>query len=331
MVENSAVEPIPGTQTLSAPSLSAIEMARERISEFAIRTPLLRLNHDGPMEIYIKLEQLQPVGSFKIRCAANALLCLGEAARQRGVITASAGNFAQGLAYVGRRLGIHVTALVPETAALSKIQALERLGVTIQRMPYERWWSILENPAANEFQEQFIHPCADAAVLAGNGTIGLEILDELSPAAIFAPYGGGGLAVGIAAAIKARRAATRVFAAESEAGTPVAAAFAAGRPVPVPFNSNTFITGMGSPQVLAPMWPLVHGLLDGAVSTSLNAVAAAIRLLIERHHVVAEGAGAVPVAAALDNETLQGPIVCVLSGGHLDKSQLVRILGGDPC
>jgi threonine dehydratase len=314
--------------TVTAPSLEEIEKARTRIASLAIRTPLLRLQHESPREIYLKLELLQPVGSFKLRCAANALLCMGQETRGRGVVTASAGNFAQGLGYAAGRLGVHATAVVPETAAHSKIQALERLGVAIDPRPFSEWWSILENPAAHGFDDRFVHPFANTAVLAGNGTIGLEILDEMDPATVLVPYGGGGLATGIAAAMKARKSGVRVLAAESEAGTPVAAALAADKPVVVPFDSKTFITGMGGPQVLEPMWPLVRSLLDGAVCASLASVAAAIRLLVERHHLVAEGAGAAPVAAAMADEKLRGPIVCIISGGHLDPKHLATILNG---
>ena len=317
-------EPAPAV----APSLAAVEAARKRIAGFAIRTPLVRLQHDGVAEIYLKLELLQPIGSFKIRGAANALLAMAEETRRRGVITASAGNFAQGLGYAAGQLGISITALVPETAAQSKLQALERLGVAIDRRPYAQWWSILQNPAAHGFDERFVHPCADAAVMAGNGTIAIEILEEINPRSVLVPYGGGGLAVGIAAVIKARSPSIRVLAAESEAGTPVAGAFAAGAPVVVPFDKDTFITGMGSAQVLPVMWPLVRTLLDGAVSASLQSIAAAIRLVVERHHVVAEGAGAAPVAAALAGKAGSGPIVCIVSGGHLDARHLVTIMNG---
>lgn len=311
--------------TLTLPLLSEVEAARERISGFAIRTPLVRLNCDAPRPIYLKLEMLQPIGSFKIRCAANALLARSEQIRASGIVTASAGNFAQGLGYVASQLGVRVKSLVPESAAQSKLQALERLGVEVERIPYREWWSILENPTA-QHGASFIHPCADPAVLAGNATIALEILEELEPAEVFVPYGGGGLLTGIAATLKSQLPGAKAFGVESTAGTPLAAAFAAGKPVPVAFDNATFITGMGSPQVLAPIWPLVRAWVDGAVSVQLADVAAAIRLLIERHHLIAEGAGAVPVAAALARAEGDGPIVCVLSGGHLDTSHLLQIL-----
>jgi len=313
---------------LTPPLLSEVEAARERIADFAIRTPLVRLNCDASRPIYLKLEMLQPIGSFKIRCAANALLARSEEIRFMGVTTASAGNFAQGLGYVASRLGVRVKSLVPDSAAQSKLQALERLGVSVERIPYRQWWSILENPAAHGYGAGFIHPCADPAVLAGNATIALEILEEVDPAEVLVPYGGGGLLTGIASTLKSQLPGAKVFGVESTAGTPLAAALAAGKPVAIAFDNSTFITGMGSPQVLAPIWPLVRSWVDGAVCVELSAVSSAIRLLIERHHLIAEGAGAVPVAAALSRTEHGGPIVCVLSGGHLDTTHLVQILEG---
>jgi threonine dehydratase len=313
----------------TAPCLADVESARARLEGIITRTPLLRLQHDGPQEIYLKLELLQPVGSFKIRCAANAILCMPAEDRKRGVATASAGNFAQGLGYAGRQLGVHVTSVVPETAAASKLQALERLGVTIDRRPYAQWWSVLESPEAHGFGGNFIHPFLGTPVLAGNGTIALEILDEVKPGTVLVPYGGGGLITGIAAAMKALAPEVKILAAESAAGTPVAAAFAAGQPKTVPFDSGTFITGIGSPRVFEPIWDILQPLLDGSLCASLPSIAAAIRMLVDRHHIVAEGAGAASVAAALANKDLPGPVVCIVSGGHLDPKHLTAILNGE--
>jgi threonine dehydratase len=314
---------------LQMPTRGQIDDARRRIAPYAIRTPLIRLRHDGGAPIYLKLELLQPVGSFKIRCGANAILSMDAETSRRGVITASAGNFAQGVGYAARQLGIQATTIVPDTAAASKLAALKSLGVTIETVPYPDWWRILEDPAREGFGAGFIHPVADPAVLAGNATIGLELLEDLPDlATVLVPYGGGGLAVGIAAAIKPAKPDIRILAVETEAGTPVAAAFANDGPIAVPFDSGTFITGMGSGHMLPSMWPLVRRLLDGAVQTSVAETAAAIRLLAERHHLIAEGAGAAPVAAALGAGDTDGPIVCIVSGGHLGSRYLIEILQG---
>jgi threonine dehydratase len=311
------------------PDRQEIEAARRRIAGIAARTPLVPLDHGGDQPIYLKLELLQPVGSFKIRCGANAVLVMDPAIRSRGVVTASAGNFAQGVGFAARRLGISATAVVPDTAARSKLEALRSLGVDIETVPHAAWWRILEDPAGEGYVEGFVHPVADPAVLAGNATIGLELLEDLPElATVLVPYGGGGLATGIAAAIKPARPEARILGVETEAGIPLAAAFARGAPVVVPFEGTTFVTGMGSRQVLPRMWPLVRRLLSGAVCTTLAETAAAIRLLIERHHVVAEGAGAAPVAAALAGAAGPGPIVCIVSGGHLDSVHLSKILQG---
>jgi len=313
---------------LTPPSLELIEAARGRIAGTALRTPLVRLAHPGDAEVYLKLESLQPVGSFKIRGAANAVLSLGGAARAAGVVTASAGNFAQGLGYVARRLGVQTTAMVPDNAATGKLRALEQLGVKLEYLPYAQWWEIVQHSPAHESAAHFIHPSADVDVMAGNGTIALEILEEIRPTCVLVPYGGGGLAVGIAAALKGKGCDARVLGSESTAGTPLAAAWGAGRPVEVDFNAPTFVRGIGSTQVLPVMWPLVSKLLHGAVSASPASIAAAIRLLVEKHHIVAEGAGAAPVAAALEGCLGAGPIVCIVSGGHLDNGDLLTILSG---
>lgn len=306
-------------------SVSAFTDAAERIAGLAVRTPLLRLQVDSAYPVYLKLENLQPIGSFKIRCAANALLARANLA-EGTVSTASAGNFAQGLAYAGRHLGIAIRTFVPESAANSKIEALERLGAKVERIPYADWWSMLANP---QDDPMFVHPAADPDVLAGNGTIGLEILQDLPDVAtVLAPYGGGGLSVGIAAALHASGSTARVCASESEAGAPLQAAFEAGEPTRIDFDPQTFITGMGGPEVLSAIWPLAQRHLAGSQVVSLREVADAIRLLAERHHVIAEGAGAAPVAAAL-SQPRTGPTVCVISGGHLDPKHLVAILNGD--
>lgn len=305
------------------PDRAAIDAARERIRDLAVRTPLIRLQGGARDDIYLKLETLQPVGSFKIRCAANALLSRGDACRD-GVSTASAGNFAQGLAYAGRARGIPVTAYVPDTAARSKVEALERFGAKVVSLAYDDWWAMLAEPPTDP---AFIHPVIENEVLAGNATIGAEVLEDLPEAAtVLVPYGGGGLACGIAAALKAHGSEGVVIASETEAGAPVRAAFAAGEPVTVPFVPS-FITGMGGPTVIPSMWPLVRRLVAGTALVSLAETAAAVRLLAERHHVIAEGAGAAPVAAALAGDH-PGPVVCIVSGGHLDAAHLAIILAG---
>lgn len=311
--------------TPALPSATAIADAARRIAPLAIRTPLIRLQADDRDDIYLKLEMLQPIGSFKIRCAANALLRRVEAG-QTTVSTASAGNFAQGLAYAGHALGIPVTTFVPEGAAESKLAALRRFGTSIIRLPYAQWWSML---ADGSNDPAFIHPVADSDVIAGNATIALEIADELSDAAsVIIPYGGGGLTTGIATGLKTCGSSARIIVSETEAGTPVRGAFAAGEPVTVPFDTTSFITGMGGPAVIPAMWPHVRSLVDDTALVSLTETAAAVKLLVERHHLIAEGAGAAPVAAALARSDA-GPVVCIVSGGHLDPGHLITILGGD--
>jgi threonine dehydratase len=309
--------------------LSAIEAARERIAGAAIRTPLVRLHVEtSPAEIYLKLENLQPVNSFKIRGATNAVMLAPAAERAKGLVTASAGNMAQGVAWAARALGIPATIVVPEHAPEAKLAAIERLGGRVVKLPYDDWWNVIVTSRADGIEGLFVHPVQDAGVMAGNGTIGLEILEDLpDPDAVVIPYGGGGLTVGIASAIRALRPETKIFTAEPETGAALAAAFAAGHPAEVDYRPS-FVDGSGSRRVLDTMWPLVAPLVDGALAIGVGEVAAAVRLLAERARVIAEGAGALAPAAALSGRVGPGKIVCVVSGGNINLSKLAEILGG---
>lgn len=311
-------------------TLAAIEAARERIASRALRTPLIRLQtEDAPAQIYLKLETLQPVNSFKIRGAASAVLLAAPEERAQGLVTASAGNMAQGVAYVARELGLPATILVPETAPEAKLAAITRLGGTVRKLPYDEWWQTIVTGRADGIPGLFVHPVQDPAVIAGNGTIGLEILEDLpDPDVVVIPYGGGGLTCGIASAIKAIRPETRIVTTEPEGAAAMAAAKSAGRPVDVEFRPS-FVDGAGSRRVLDSMWPLVAPLVDDALAMRLEDVAAAVRVLAERARVIAEGAGALAPAAALTGQAGRGKVVCVVSGGNINLSKLAQILLDD--
>ncbi len=286
----------------------------------------MRLPVEGPAEIFLKLECLQPIGSFKLRGAGNAVALADPAALARGVCTASAGNMAQGLAWNARRLGIPCTVIVPDHAPKAKLDAVERLGARIIRVPVERWWRVLEEHGYPGVEGLFVHPVADRAVIAGNGTIGLEILEDLPEAdAVLVPWGGGGLSCGIAAAVRALRPEAKVFGCEIETAAPLSASLAAGRPVEVAYTPS-FVDGIGARGLLPEMWPMARELLAGAIVVSLEETKAALRLLVSRAHVVAEGAGAVPVAAALSGRAGGGKLVAVVSGGNIDPERLAEIL-----
>lgn len=316
-------------RTIEAPRLDDIRAARLRIAGSAIRTPLVRLNVlDPPADIWLKLENLQPIGSFKLRGASNAMGLLSEAELKRGVYTASAGNMAQGVAWNARRLGIPCTVVVPDHAPQTKIDAVLRLGATIVREPWDAWWQVFVDHRHPDVDGTFIHPVSDTTVMAGNGTIGLEILEDLPDVeAILIPYGGGGLSCGIASAIRALKPGVRILACEIETAAPVSASRAAGRAVQVDYTPS-FVDGIGAKGVLDEMWPLTSRLLDGTCVVSLAETAAAIKLLVERNRVVAEGAGGTSVAAAMAGKGGSGRIVCVVSGGNIDGRKLVTILEG---
>jgi threonine dehydratase len=315
---------------IEAIPLAEIRAARERIAGLIVRTPLIRLNvEDAPAEIFLKLENLQPIGSFKLRGAGNAMAKADPKALARGVYTASAGNMAQGVAFAARRMKIPCSVVVPDHAPRTKLEAIERLGGRIVPVPFERWWQVLVEHEYPGMEGVFIHPVSDPDVIAGNGTIGLEILEDLPDVdAIAVPYGGGGLSSGIAAAVRALRPGTRVFACEVETAAPLSAALRAGSPQEISYTPS-FVDGIGGRGLLAEMWPLVSKSLDGALVMSLSEIAGAVRILATRNRVIAEGAGATPVAAALSGKAGSGKVVCVVSGGNIDAAKLCKILEGD--
>lgn len=310
--------------------LSAIQAAATRIAGTAVRTPLIRLQVNAPAELWLKLETLQPIGSFKIRGALNAVRSLTPEQLARGVYTTSAGNMAQGLALAAREAGVPCKVFAPDHAPTTKLEAMRRLGATPVLLPYADWWrGMCEHGVAGE-TGTFVHPGADSTVMAGNGTIGIEILEDLPDVdVILVPYGCGGLACAIASAARALRPATRVFAVELEGRAPFAAALHAGHPIEIDYTPS-FVDGMGGKRVLDEMWPMARELLAGSLEVTLEQVAAALRLTAERTRVIAEGAGASTVAAALAHAGTLGVkrIACVVSGGNIDTNKLTVLLSG---
>ena len=318
---------------LIAPTLEEIRAARDRIQGASIPTPLLKYESDpGEPEIYLKLENLQPIGSFKLRGALNKIRALSKSALADGVYTASAGNMAQGVAWAARELGVPARVVVPDTAPQAKLDAIGRLGAEIIRVPYDEWWSTMKNHGRPGMRGAFIHPFADRDVMAGNGTIALEIQEAIGDVdAILVPWGGGGLACGIASAVRDLAPSTTVYACEVVGAAPLSASLAAGRPVEIE-NCRTFVDGIGGRGVFPEIWPLARELVAGSLTVSVEQVAEAVCLLARRARVVAEGAGACPLAAALTDGIDFGkagkPVVCIVSGGNIDSSVLATILSG---
>jgi threonine dehydratase len=310
------------------PTLPDIRQAQARIAGVALRTPLMRLNADAPAEVWLKLENLQPIGSFKIRGAANAMAQLMPADLARGVLTASAGNMAQGVAWCARDRRIPCTVIAPDTAPAAKTQAIERLGARVIKEPFERWWQVFQDRAYPGVEGTFIHAFDDDRVMAGNGTIGLEVLEDLPDVdTVVIPWGGGGLASGIATALRALRPECRIHAAEVETAAPLAPSLAAGSPQVVDYRPS-FVDGIGSRTVFPRMFERAQRLLDGSLVASLAEVAVAVALLAERAHVIAEGAGACALANALAGRAGGGKVVCIVSGGNIDANRLCEALAG---
>ena len=307
--------------------LAEIEAARERLVGAVVRTPLVRLElEDAPAEIYLKLENLQPIGAFKLRGAGNALLLASPEELERGVWTASAGNMAQGVAWWARRLGVRCTCVVPDTAPETKLAAIRRLGSDVVAVPFEVWWEVFRTHEHEGLVGRFVHAFSDEAVMAGNGTVGLEIHEDLPDAdAVVVPYGGGGLTCGIASALRELAPECKVFAAEVATGAPLEPSLAAGKPVRVDYEPS-FVDGIGSPEVFPEMFDLTRELVDGALVAGVDEITDAVRILAERARVVAEGAGAAALAAALAGGAGGGKVVCVVSGGNIDASKLAAII-----
>jgi threonine dehydratase len=312
------------------PALADIEAAAARISGTVVRTPLVRLEADSGLgRIYLKLETLQPIRSFKLRGAGNALALVDEEELRDGLWTASAGNMAQAVAWHASRRGIACTVVVPETAPQTKLDAVGRLGARIVAVPVETWLEVFSTRTYPGMNGVFVHPFSDPDVIAGNGTIGLEIVEDLPEVdAVLVPYGGGGLCCGIASALRALVPRCRIYACEVETAAPLKASLEAGEPVEVD-HMPSFVDGIGAPRVFPEIFALVRQLVEGSIVVSLDAVASAIRLLVERAGIVAEGAGASSVAAALSGRAGSGNVVCVVSGGNIDASVLATILDGE--
>jgi threonine dehydratase len=302
------------------------EEARRNIAGIALRTPLAPLQAETAAVIYLKLENLQPIGSFKIRGAANVMGRTPRERLERGVLTASAGNMAQGVAFCARRAGVPATIVAPDTAPQTKIQAVQRMGGRVIQVPFAEWWRTFETRSFPGVDATFIHAFDDLDVMAGNGTIALELLEDLPELdAVVIPWGGGGLSCGIAAVLKALAPRVRIYAAEVETAAPLAAAWAAGEPRTVDYTPS-FVDGIGSRTVFASMFAHARGLLEGSLVVSLDDAARAMKLVAERNRVIIEGASACAVAAAISGRAGTGKVVAIVSGGNIDLSKFAEIV-----
>jgi threonine dehydratase len=304
--------------------LEEIRRARERIGDDVLRTPLVPYGTEG--RIWLKLECLQPVGSFKLRGALSAVRATSAAELADGVVTASAGNMAQGVAWAAREVGVPARVICPEGAPRAKLDRVEALGAEVVSVTHEEWWQAMLDRGRDGVDGTFVHPVADEAVMAGNGTIGLELAEDAPEVdAVVVPWGGGGLTTGIASAIKALRPEVKVVTAEPDTAAPLAAAFAAGEPREIDFRPS-WIDGAGGRALLPGMWERARELVDEAIAVPLPEVEQAVRLLAARAHVVAEGAGALALAAALRRDDR---CICIVSGGNIDPDVLSRLLAGE--
>ncbi|HYM61729.1 MAG TPA: pyridoxal-phosphate dependent enzyme [Thermoanaerobaculia bacterium] len=312
-----------------AVSLEDIRSARERIRGVAVRTPLVRLLHDaGSPEIWLKLENLQPINAFKIRGAANAVAMLSPEMRARGVWTISAGNAGQGVAYAAREAGVPCTVVVIETAPETKVQRMRNLGAHLVKAPFDACWQAMERRTFPGVEGTFVHPFDDHDFIAGNASIGVEILEDLPNVdAVIAAIGGGGLISGIGSAIRQLAPHVRILGAEPETAAPGAASFAAGEARDFPGWQASFVDGAGGKSIFPRMWERMQGIVDGSIVVTLDEVRNAMRIVAEKTRLIAEGAGALGVAAALSGKAGNGPIVAVISGGNIDLKKFAELIG----
>jgi threonine dehydratase len=315
------------------PTLDEIRAAGRRIAGTAVRTPLVRLEGTSAPEIWLKLESLQPINAFKIRGAAAAITALPEAERARGVWTVSAGNAGQGVAYAARQAGVPATVLVIETAPETKLRRMRDLGARLVPAPFDDCWQAMDDRAYPGIDGVFIHPFDDHEFIAGNATAGVEILEDLPGARVVAAaVGGGGLTTGIGAAVKAltrgRAPGVRVVGVEPETAAPAALSYRRGEPLAFPEWQATFVDGAGGKSLFPRMWERMRQVVDETVVVTLDEVRDAMRILAERARIIAEGAGALPVAAALTGKLgTEGPVVAVVSGGNIDLQKFAELVG----
>ena len=308
--------------------MSDIRDARARIAGTVVRTPLVRLElGSGFPQVRLKLENLQPINAYKLRGAANAVALLSDAERRRGVWTISAGNAGQGVAYAARAAGVPCSVVAIETAPAAKLERMRALGAKLVLVPYDVAWQALDDRSYPGVAGTFIHPFDDHNFIAGHGSIGLEILEDApDTVAIIAAIGGGGLITGVASAVKALRPEIKVWGAEPETAAPAALSFATGSAQAFPEWQATFVDGAGGKSVFPRMWQRMQPVVDGCVVVSLDEVKRAMRLMAEKARVIAEGAGALALAAALTGKAGPGPVVAIISGGNIDLAKFCELI-----
>jgi len=311
-------------------TLDEIRAARERIANTVVCTPLVRLQlGSGYPDIRLKLENLQPINAYKLRGAANAVAMLSDAERRRGVWTISAGNAGQGVAYAARQAGVPCTVVVIETAPESKKQRMKALGAELILVPFDVAWNAMDARAYPGLDGTFVHPFDDHNFIAGNATMGLEILEDApDTAVVIGAVGGGGLVTGVGSAVKALKPGIKVYGAEPETAAPAALSFATNAPKVFEEWTVSFVDGAGGKSVFPRMWERMKPVVDGSIVVTLDQTKQAMRLMAEKARVIAEGAGALSLAAALTGEAGNGPIVCVVSGGNIDLEKFCELIAG---
>jgi len=319
---------MPALEPVRPITLAEIRAARERIAGTIVRTPLVRLEMGpGYPDIRLKLENLQPINAYKLRGAANAVATLPDSERARGVWTISAGNAGQGVAYAAREAGVPCTVVAIETAPVAKMERMKALGARLVPVPYHVAWKTLEDRVYPGVEGTFIHPFDDHNFIAGHATMGLEILEDVpDTAAVIAGIGGGGLITGVGSAVKALKPGIMVWGAEPETAAPAALSHKMGSPQVFTEWKASFVDGAGGQSLFPRMWARMKPVVDDYIVVTLDQTRDAMRLMAEKSRVISEGAGALPLAAALTGKAGQGPIVCIVSGGNIDLKKFCELI-----
>lgn len=315
---------------VNPPSLDDIRIAEERLKGIIVRTPLLQL--DSPKEtgdILIKPEVLQPTGSFKIRGVYNWVASLTPNECKKGFSTFSAGNTARSLGYVAQIYGVSCRSILPEYAPANKVEALRNLGVETLLVSFDEMikWVFAEGWKRESYA--FLHPWTEPKMIAGHGTIGLEIIEDLPDVqTVFVPVGGGALIAGVGGAIKELKPSVRIVGVQTRSYPSLQASFQAGKPVWID-PKPTICDGVAVPFVADQMYPLLRKIVDDVVTVPEEKVKAAIKQLMLKNKLIVEGAGALSIAAALEMPAeKQGKTICLVTGGSIGPEALSTIISG---
>ena len=317
-----------GGPLVQAPTIESVKLAAQTLNNVSIRTPIVDLhNYDYADDISLKVETLQPIGSYKVRGVYNWAGSLTKEQLALGLSTHSAGNTAQALGYVSGLLNVKARSLIPDTTPPVKVKAIKQYGVTPVMMPFEQILNFVLNEGWKQEPYTFLNPWGDQMMITGNGTIALEILEDCPDVeTVFIPVGGGGLIAGVGSVLKKLKPSVQIIGVQTEACPALHAAFEQGSPLWVD-SQDTICEGVAVPFISNEMFPLLSKIIDEVVLISEAEARKSIKRIANQNNIVVEGSGGLSVAAALSTPKDQrGKSVCILSGSAIEPSILADIM-----